>query len=70
MEEMADFYIDFAHAAIDAAPTWWRVTAAPHARRRGLSRAPILYSLGNFIFQKRYRRGLSVEAYQTLRPPA
>jgi poly-gamma-glutamate synthesis protein (capsule biosynthesis protein) len=65
MEEMADFYIDFAHAAIDAGAD----VVAGHGPHLTLGvevyrGRPILYSLGNFIFQNDTVEVFPSEAYQ------
>jgi poly-gamma-glutamate synthesis protein (capsule biosynthesis protein) len=65
MEEMADFYVAFAHAAIDAGAD----VVAGHGPHLTLGveiyrGRPILYSLGNFIFQNDTVEVFPAEAYQ------
>ena len=65
MEEMADFYVEFAHAAIDAGAD----VVAGHGPHLTLGvevyrGRPILYSLGNFIFQNDTVEMFPAEAYQ------
>jgi poly-gamma-glutamate synthesis protein (capsule biosynthesis protein) len=65
LEEMADFYVDFARAAIDAGAD----VVAGHGPHLTLGvevyrGRPILYSLGNFIFQNDTVEVFPAEAYQ------
>src|SRR5262249_34899207 len=65
MEEMADFYVEFARAAIDAGAD----VVAGHGPHLTLGveiycGRPILYSLGNFIFQNDTVEVFPAEAYQ------
>jgi poly-gamma-glutamate synthesis protein (capsule biosynthesis protein) len=65
MEEMADFYVEFARAAIDAGAD----VVAGHGPHLTLGveiyrGKPILYSLGNFIFQNDTVEVFPAEAYQ------
>jgi poly-gamma-glutamate synthesis protein (capsule biosynthesis protein) len=65
MEEMADFYVEFAHAAIEAGAD----VVAGHGPHLTLGveiyrGRPVLYSLGNFIFQNDTVEVFPAEAYQ------
>jgi len=65
LEEMADFYVEFAHAAIEAGAD----VVAGHGPHLTLGveiyrGRPILYSLGNFIFQNDTVEVFPAEAYQ------